>query len=297
MKIIIRIISLVLLSLFIVACKGIEQQQNNISSNDDYPIITKSFTQAKREATQIYINHQEAFYSGCEYYVMGKKLVPLRDACGYVTRKDENRAARIEWEHVVSMWQVGHQLQCWQDGGRSNCAKVNNKYRHMETDLHNLVPSIGEINNDRSNHKHGMIEGEPRIYGENIDAEVDFKAGIFEPRPEVRGDIARIYFYMQQKYGLSYSSQQTQLFNAWSNSDPIDSWERERNLAIAALQGDSSHVVSGDDDYSPNLSCDPAKKFCRHMTSCEDAKYYLNNCGRTQLDGDKDGVPCEAMCK
>ena len=56
------------------------------------------------------------------------------------------------------------------------------------------------------------LQGEQRRYGETIDVEVDFKAGIFELRPAIRGDIARIYFYMQQKYGLTYSSQQTQLF-------------------------------------------------------------------------------------
>lgn len=290
----IKTIIISLFSIILLACNGVEKKESS-TPNIDYPYTTKSFSKAKEETTQIYLSHQEAFYSGCEYYAVGKKLIPLKESCGYVTRKDENRASRIEWEHVVSMWQVGHQLQCWQNGGRSNCSKKNNKYRLMETDLHNLVPTIGELNNDRSNHKHGMIEGEARIYGA-VDAEVDFKAGVFEPRPEVRGDIARIYFYMQQKYGLNYSRQQTQLFNAWSNSDPIDAWEKERNLAIAAIQGDSNHTVSEDDDYSPSLSCDPVKKYCRHMTSCSDATYYLNNCGRTSLDGDKDGIPCESIC-
>lgn len=47
-----------------------------------------------------------------------------------------------------------------------------------------------------------------------------------------------------------------------------------------------------------------AKKFtcgtktkCSEMTNCEEAMYYLNECGLTRLDGDKDGTPCEALCK
>jgi hypothetical protein len=29
------------------------------------------------------------------------------------------------------------------------------------------------------------------------------------------------------------------------------------------------------------------------MTSCEEAKYFLNHCPNTKMDGDRDGVPCE----
>ena len=32
------------------------------------------------------------------------------------------------------------------------------------------------------------------------------------------------------------------------------------------------------------------------MVSCEEALHYLSACGLTRLDGDNDGVPCEALC-
>jgi len=38
------------------------------------------------------------------------------------------------------------------------------------------------------------------------------------------------------------------------------------------------------------------KTFCREMTSCAEARFYLTECGATRLDGDRDGVPCEALC-
>ena len=261
------------------------------------PVYAKSFYMAKKEATQVYTNHQEAFYSGCEYYAQQKKLIPLKDTCGYQTRKSERRASRIEWEHVVSMWHVGHQLQCWKNGGRNNCRKVSEKFRQMEADLHNLVPSIGELNGDRSNYQHGMIEGEVRRYGPRIDNEVDFKAKVFEPRPEVRGDIARIYFYYREKYGFNLSRKQTQLFKAWSKSDPVDSWERERNLSIQAIQGDSNFFVGDSSNYINGLACTPTVKYCYQMNSCEQANFYLNQCGRSSMDRDKDGVPCESICR
>lgn len=39
------------------------------------------------------------------------------------------------------------------------------------------------------------------------------------------------------------------------------------------------------------------KRYCKEMVSCEEAEFYLNECGLTRLDGDKDGVPCESLCK
>ena len=39
------------------------------------------------------------------------------------------------------------------------------------------------------------------------------------------------------------------------------------------------------------------KKYCRQMDSCEEAMFYLNECGLKRLDGDKDGIPCERLCR
>jgi len=32
------------------------------------------------------------------------------------------------------------------------------------------------------------------------------------------------------------------------------------------------------------------------MSSCEEAKYYLAQCGIKSLDGDGNGTPCEQLC-
>jgi len=112
----------------------------------------------------------------------------------------------------------------------------------MEADLHNLVPAIGEINGDRSNYSFSMLEGEPRTYG-SCDFEVDFKTRKAEPAPNIRGDIARIYFYMQDRYKLKSSKKQMQLFEAWDKLDPVDDWERERNKRIETVTGTFNKFV------------------------------------------------------
>ncbi len=40
------------------------------------------------------------------------------------------------------------------------------------------------------------------------------------------------------------------------------------------------------------FKCD-GRRHCSQMTSCKEAKYFLNNCPGTQMDGDNDGIPCE----
>ena len=39
------------------------------------------------------------------------------------------------------------------------------------------------------------------------------------------------------------------------------------------------------------------KTYCREMTSCAEALFYLRRCGLTRIDGDGDGVPCEKICR
>jgi deoxyribonuclease-1 len=196
----------------------------------------QSFSQAKKIATEIYADHQVSFYCGCSYARIENKLTPDLQSCGYKPRKEPKRASRIEWEHVVPAWAFGHQLQCWQDGGRKNCRKTSEKFRLMEADLMNLVPAIGEINGNRSNYSFAMLEGEPRVYGK-CDFEVDFKARKVEPAPEVRGDIARVYWYMRDTYGLKISDKQQKLFEVWSKLDPVSGWETERTGRIESLIG------------------------------------------------------------
>lgn len=273
-----------------------------LSMSSSWSERADNFSEAKRQAWQIYADNQKDFYCGCDY----KQGDVDPKACGYKPRKNATRGARIEWEHVVPAWAFGHQLQCWQAGGRENCEKNSKPFNTMESDLHNLVPAVGELNADRSNFDYSMIEGEARAYGK-CDFEVDFKRNVAEPPTNKQGDVARIYFYMRDTYKLKLSDQQTQLFTAWAKMDTVDVWELERDRRIAAVQGNSNCYVTGKCKISgvdkpvapvkPKFDCKPEVKTCGQMTSCEQAKFYLQSCGVKSLDRDGDGVPCESLCK
>lgn len=255
--------------------------------------LARTFSHAKKQAAVIYLNQQKTFYSACDYYAEGKKLRPDWASCGFTPRKNANRASRIEWEHVMPAWNFGHQRLCWQAGGRRNCRR-DSVFTEMESDLHNLVPAIGEINGDRSNYKYGLITGEERVYG-TVDAEVSFKDRIFEPKPDIRGDIARTYFYMRDQYDIRLSKQQTRLLHIWNRQDPVDNWERERNWHIQSVQGNANTFIS--DAYDTGFSCQTGKQYCSEMNSCDEAKFNLYQCGKTGLDGNNDGIPCNSLCR
>ena len=53
-------------------------------------------------------------------------------------------------------------------------------------------------------------------------------------------------------------------------------------------------------DQSPSANSEAfscgAKRYCREMASCAEARYHLETCGVRTLDGDSDGLPCEKLC-
>ncbi len=44
---------------------------------------------------------------------------------------------------------------------------------------------------------------------------------------------------------------------------------------------------------APTQSRCDGRTHCSHMRSCEEAKYFIQHCPNTKMDGDNDGVPCE----
>lgn len=203
-----------------------------------------NFDQAKRLAQRIHAPQAKSFYCDCDISWQGKKGIPDLASCGYQVRKNSTRASRIEWEHVMPAHHFGHQRQCWQDGGRKNCVKTDSVFRAMEADLYNLVPAIGEVNGDRSNYRFGVLPATAPLHGA-CPVKVDFKQQVFEPAPPVRGDIARIYFYMADKYNLNLSRAQQQLFIAWHKQDPVTPQEIELNQRIQQHMGHDNPFVSG----------------------------------------------------
>ena len=201
----------------------------------------QSFFGSKKKLSKIYANFPETFYCSCPMYFEKGKLFPDLKTCNYEFRKQLKRASRIEWEHVVPASRLGKKLPCWKNGGRKNCRK-DSFFKKMEADMHNLVPSVGEINGDRSNYQFGVIPGEDRIYG-YCDFEIDFKERLAEPKASIRGNIARRYLYFAQIYSIPLTANEKKLFNKWNEIDPVDKKECQIHSIVAIAQSNENPFV------------------------------------------------------
>ena len=75
----------------------------------------------------------------------------------------------------------------------------------------------------------------------------------------------------------------------WADANPLPPWAWRHGGRAAA----KPEPTPARTDVAGRCG---AKRTCAEMTSCAEARFYLNECGLSRLDGDKDGTPCEALC-
>ncbi len=165
--------------------------------------------------------------------VFWRSLYPEGGETLYCGEAFEPFDRRVNIEHVFPMsWATRH-LGC---GSRDRCRRTSRVFNRIETDMHNLYPALRDINEARGAQAFGIIDGE-RHLRRGCDFEVDPGRRRVEPRPAVRGDIARAMLYMEQRYGLPLYARQRRLLEEWHRRDPPDAMERRRDAAITVLQG------------------------------------------------------------
>ncbi|NKB47275.1 MAG: hypothetical protein GKR77_05745 [Legionellales bacterium] len=205
-------------------------------------INAATFAQAKKQMYFIYQDHRMTMYCDCPF--SKQKRVDLA-VCGYDVRRSFRRARRTEAEHIVPAAEFGRQFQCWQEPictrrngtrykGRECCERVNEQFRAMYTDLMNLAPAVGEVNQDRRDYRFGVIDGGGG-YG-RCEMIIDHKAKMAYPPEHARGFIARVYLYMQAMYDLKLDPLQQKLFQAWNEQYPKSEWEVIRENRISQIQ-------------------------------------------------------------
>ncbi len=149
-----------------------------------------------------------------------------------------SKGKQINVEHVMPMSWVMKKLNC---PDRNSC-RQSRTFSRIEADLHNLYPSRRDINQIRSSFPFGIVRGERRQYGQ-CDFEFDKRSRIVEPRPEVRGEIARAMFYMHERYDVRLHRRMGKLLKQWNRQDPPDAFERRRNDSIEKIQGSRNRFI------------------------------------------------------
>lgn len=213
----------------------------------------RNFQEAKRLARIIWDDHRISVYCGCDY---DKQLIVDFKSCGYQP-KNYKRANRIEWEHIVPASWYGRQRICWQEPictkkngksfkGRKCCEQIDPEFRKFYTDLHNLVPIIGEVNAARKDYRFGEFypEGKQRFQYHGCEIYISDHYRTVEPSSDVKGLIARAHLYVSDTYGLKLSKNQLQMFDRWNRCYPPSNWEVTWNEKIRKIQGNDNPYIS-----------------------------------------------------
>ena len=111
-----------------------------------------------------------------------------------------------------------------------------------ECDLHHLFVATASANTRRGNHPFGLVSD--AIWSEGGSSLGDSASGerVFEPRSEVRGDLARAMLYFAARYepdldgGDLGKHGQTALYLSWHAADPVTEAEAARSVALGGAQ-------------------------------------------------------------
>ena len=87
----------------------------------------------------------------------------------------------------------------------------------------------------------------------------------------------------------------------WAKAQPIPPWIWRKNKRDKSSRKSKREATGGSKRAAtspavPAVRCG-AKRYCRQMSSCKEARAYLRRCGLRTLDRDRDGVPCEMLCR
>lgn len=164
----------------------------------------------------------------------------------YFTSHDNSAISGMNIEHSFP--------KSWWGGTKNNAYK----------DLYNLYPSDAQANSSKSNYAMGVVttvksseEGYDKVGYGTIDGS---SQQCWEPGDQFKGEFARSYMYMAIVYsnltftgtGLQTMVNEdypgmkewaTSLYIAWGKQDRVSNMERDRNNAIAKLEGNRNLLV------------------------------------------------------
>jgi len=131
----------------------------------------------------------------------------------------------------------------------------------MKSDIIHVVPTDGYVNNRRSSFPFGKVNNvtyaSQNSYSKlGSSGTSGYSGTVFEPNDEIKGDMARIYFYMATRYKDQCGSWGGNIFTSdgivkweldqmmeWSRQDPVDAVEIARNNAVYGVQKNRNPFV------------------------------------------------------
>jgi endonuclease YncB( thermonuclease family) len=134
--------------------------------------------------------------------------------------------------------------------------------------------------------RYGRVVG--RVYTESLDVNAE----------QLKRGMAWIYGQYNRDRSLLAVEQEARgaKRGLWTDPNPIPPWEYRHGGKGGSVRRSRPEQVQAKAIGIGSGPC-AGKRYCNEMTSCEEAQFYLSQCGLSRLDGDGDGVPCDALCR
>ena len=136
-----------------------------------------------------------------------------------------------------------------------------NSQSPMQTDLFQIYPTDGYVNNIRGNYPYGETNSPSwtSTNGSKLGpcSVSGYSGTVFEPIDEYKGDLARTYFYMATRYygedsnwsgspmvtGAQLKAWAIAMLLQWNEEDPVSQKEIDRNNAVYSIQGNRNPFI------------------------------------------------------
>ncbi|MFZ4702871.1 MAG: thermonuclease family protein, partial [Candidatus Methylumidiphilus sp.] len=135
-----------------------------------------------------------------------------------------------------------------------------------------------------------------KVWTETVDANGRIVGTVFVDGKDVNREQVKqgmAWAYRQYLHDLSLLAVEGQARSAktglWSLRNPMPPWAyRHGGREYTEKNPSRESMPLAQQNQSSTVSCG-SKHTCKEMASCEEANYFLNQCGLSQLDKDKDG--------
>jgi len=106
-----------------------------------------------------------------------------------------------------------------------------------------------------------------------------------------------VWYYYEQ----NNNAQEDTFLDDYLEKNPIETFEINQEVELNEYSDQLRHHTTSKKSRSTRsnqkFKCD-GRQYCSQMHSCEEAKFFLNNCPNTKMDGGRsgeepDGIPCE----
>lgn len=196
------------------------------NKEDNYNAL-KQLTQSKHSTKLSYTDRHDYLYDADEDLTNTANVILMysgesRDEREYMSGSNNYSPQTFNTEHVYPKSLLSNSV--------------------AEADLHHLRACDSGINGNRGNLP--FTDGTGTYKKDN---------NAWYPGDDWKGDVARMVFYLNTRYGSSFTNVGSlELFLKWNKEDPVSDFEKQRNNVIAGAQGNRNPFI--DNPYLVTLT-------------------------------------------